>query len=92
MVSFDDPFSTHGPIETTPVVPREGGRRWYRHDKILENTTTRHKVIHNFYKPSENTIVLQSEFKYTMTYIIYKDYIIFKFYNSETSSKKRTCN
>ena len=76
----------------TPVVPREDGRRWYKHDKILENTTTRHKVIHNFYKPSENTIVLQSEFKYTMTYIIYKDYIMFKLYNSETSSKKRTCN
>jgi len=49
-------------------------------------------VIHNFYKPNENTIVLQSEFKYTMTYIIYKDYIMFKLYNSETSSKKRTCN
>ena len=60
----------------TPVVPREDGHRWYKHDKILENTTTRHKVIHNFYKPSENTIVLQSEFKYTMTYIIYKYFVV----------------
>ena len=25
----------HGPIETTLEVPREGGRRWYKHDVIL---------------------------------------------------------
>ena len=55
MAQFGDPFSTHGPIETTLEVTREGGRRWYKHDEYLK------------IKQSDNnriTITFTKEFNY----------------------------
>jgi hypothetical protein len=42
--------------------------------QLLENTRVTHNRDMKFYKPSSNTIVLQTEFKYTIAYILYKFY------------------
>ena len=45
--------STHGPIETTPVVSNEGERRWCEHNTIHKNTNNK----------SAETFSLQTEFE-----------------------------
>ena len=48
--------------------------------QILENTTTRHNIIHNFLQPSSNTKILQS----------LHNSIIYKCYNRVAQFKRKT--
>src|SRR6185312_2098234 len=53
-----DPFSTHVPIETSLIVPREGGRRWYKHDTYLKIQQIYIRLYLKFYKPSLNKYII----------------------------------
>ena len=58
MIYFDSPFSAHVPIETTPIVPREGEHRWYKHDRNAKIQQIFIRLYLKFYKPSLNKYII----------------------------------